>query len=92
MVAEHPSVPEVEQRERFVLELSSEEALVLFEWLSRSEDEDDEMLESTFADKAEQFVLWSLHAQLQKALVAPFRTDYDRLLQAARDAIRGQDD
>lgn len=90
MAAEHPSVSEIEKRERFVLELSSEEALVLFEWLARTADED--ALESTFVDKAEELVLWTIEGQLEKELVAPFRTDYDRLLQAARDAIRGPDD
>ncbi|WP_307038862.1 hypothetical protein [Agromyces ramosus] len=89
-MAEQPSVSEVERREHFTLELSSEEALVLFEWLARAEDED--ALESTFVDKAEQLVLWSVEGQLEKELVAPFRTDYDRLLQAARDAVRGPED
>lgn len=62
---------------------------MLFEWLTRAEQEDDETLEPAFADKAEQLVLWSLIGQLEKALVAPFRKDYDRLLQAARDTVRG---
>lgn len=88
MVAEQPSVSEVEQREHFTLELSSEEALVLFEWLARTE----EALDATFVDKAEQMVLWSVEGQLERELVAPFRTDYDRLLQAARDTIRGPED
>ncbi len=41
---------------------------MLFEWFARAEGEDDEALEATFVDKAEQLVLWSLHGQLEKEL------------------------
>lgn len=84
MVSDQPSVSEVEQRERIAVEFSSEEALVLFEWVART----GEALEATFVDKAEQLVLWSIEGQLEKELVAPFRADYDRLLREARDAVR----
>lgn len=65
------------------ISLTSDEALVLFEWLTRFDKADDE-----FADQAEQRVLWDLEAQLESSLVAPLRPDYDAVLAAARDRIR----
>jgi hypothetical protein len=81
-------VSEVEQRDRIAVEFTSEEALVLFEWLARTQN----ALEGTFVDQAEQRVLWDLESMLERELVAPFRADYDRLLRDARDALRDTDE
>jgi hypothetical protein len=69
------------------LSLSSDEALVLFELLSRYSESD--RLE--IIDQAEQRVLWDVCALLEKALVEPFRPDYEELLAAARARVRDLD-
>jgi hypothetical protein len=68
------------------VQFSAEEALVLFEWLSRSED--GEALAPTFIDEAEQKVLWLLQAQLERSLVALFAPNYEKLLANARVTVR----
>jgi hypothetical protein len=54
------------------LELTSDEALVLFEWLARL----DEREAFPCEDPAEERVLWTLHAQLEKLLAEPFQANY----------------
>lgn len=66
------------------LALTPSEALVLFDWLARL----NHAADATFADQAEQRVLWDLEAMLESALPAPFSEEYDALLIAARDAVR----
>lgn len=70
------------------LELTAEHALVLFDWLTRFNGQDRE----DFEDHAEERVLWDLEAMLEKALTEPFERDYERLLAAARAAVRGEDE
>jgi hypothetical protein len=69
------------------LELSNAEALVLFEWLARSESE------KSFAIKhsAEQQVLWSIEGQLEKVLVEPLSPNYVELLEHARNEVSGNE-
>ena len=67
------------------LELTEDEALVLFEWLSRLDERDEPPCE----DPAEEHVLWSLHGQLEKQLVEPFQENYRQLLESARMRLRG---
>ena len=66
------------------LELTDDEALVLFEWLARLDGQDALPVE----DAAEEMVLWSLLAQLEKVLVEPLRPDYDDLVERARARVR----
>ena len=66
------------------LTLSSDEALVFFEWLSRF----NEKPQQAFEDQAEQRVLWDIEAMLQKQLVEPFASDYRELLEQARARVR----
>lgn len=66
------------------LELTQDEALVLFEWLSRL----DEMDAFPCDDPSEEQVLWSLHAQLQKVLVEPFEDNYGELVRQAQMRVR----
>jgi hypothetical protein len=68
------------------LELSRDEALVLFEVLHRWADTD--RLE--FVDEAEQRAMWNLSALLERLMAEPFRPDYDELLAAARDRLRDE--
>ena len=66
------------------LDLSEDEALVLFEFLTRYGESD--RLE--IADQAEQRALWNLCANLEKTLVEPFDPGYGELLVAARGRLR----
>lgn len=66
------------------MELSNEEALVLFEFLSRfAEDEKLEII-----DQAEKEVLMSVLASLERELVEPFEINYKEILEEARRKIR----
>jgi len=67
-----------------MLELSHEQAIVFFEWLSRFNKEQ----ASGFHDQSEQRVLWDLEAMLESALVEPFDSNYADLLAAARAKVR----
>lgn len=67
------------------LKLSADEALVLFEWLSKRDDDD--ALDSLIEHWSEQLVLWRLLRQLEKTLAEPFRPDYAGLLVAARERL-----
>ena len=62
------------------VQLSADEALVLFELLSRFEEKDS----LTIADPAESHALSRLLAQLEKRLVTPFDPRYAELLGAAK--------
>lgn len=65
--------------------LSREQALVLFEWLSRT---GAAAAPAAFEDQAEQRVLWDLEAALEPLLTEPLRQDYRRLVEAARARLR----
>jgi hypothetical protein len=67
-----------------ILELSKNEALVLFDWLKRFNERED----STFEDQAEERALWNLEAILEKVLTVPFSSNYLDSLKEARNAIR----
>lgn len=70
------------------LELSQEEALVLFEFLSRINDQEHPDL---YEDQAEQRILWDLECLLEKVLVQPFKSNYGELVAAARAKVRDED-
>ena len=70
--------------QKVTLQLSREEAVVLFEWLRRFSKADHQ----GFEDQAEQRVLWDLEAMLESELVEPFDSKYDELLAAARAKVR----
>ncbi len=63
-----------------LLSLTREQALVLFEWLTR----EDEAEKIPIAHPSEQRVLWDLQAMLEKSLAEPFASNYDEILAAAR--------
>jgi hypothetical protein len=67
------------------LTLNADEALVLFEFVSRFSDSD----QLTIADQAEAATLWSLCCQLEKRLTEPFSPRYEELLSSARERVRG---
>ena len=72
------------------LELTSAEALVLFELLSRWEETDAPSV--PLMDHAEWEVLWRINGRLESALAEPFRPDYLDLLERARDSLRDKEE
>lgn len=66
------------------LELTEDEALVLFEFLARFDDSDTLSL----VDQAEERMLWNLHCRLQKQLVEIFDPNYETMVEAARARLR----
>ena len=65
------------------LELTRAEALVLFDYLHRLEDQKVQLS----SDPAEQIALWALSASLERVLVEPFQGDYVRLVSQAREHL-----
>ena len=72
------------QTPRVTLELTGDEALVLYEWLTRFNQRDD----VEFVDQAEERVLCDLEAMLEKVLVVPLQSDYAETLSQARSNVR----
>lgn len=73
--------------ENISISLSSDEALILSDYLSRISEN-----ENFFEDKAEQQVLWAIEAQLDKILVEPFMPNYLQLVLDAKNRIRFKDE
>lgn len=69
------------------IELSDDEALVLFDFLGRWDATD----RFTIVDPSERRVLWDLLASLERQMAQPFRQDYEVLLAAARGRVRDQE-
>ena len=65
------------------IELTADEALVLFEFAWRFRDTNALSIEHG----GETAALWHLCAALERILVEPFRPDYEDLLAAARDRL-----
>lgn len=74
-------------KEPITIELSAEEALVLFEFLWRFSQDDVLKIE----DQAEERLLWDLCSSLESKLVAPFAQEYRELLAVARSKVRDKD-
>ena len=72
------------QSTRVKLEFTIDEALVLYEGLTRFNQRDD----TDFSDQAEERVLFDLEAMLEKVLTAPLQSDYAELLAQARSNVR----
>ena len=71
------------------IELSENEALVLFEWLQRF---NSTAKPHIFEDQAEQRVLWNLEASLETSLPMLFSPDYSDLLKIAHADVRDAPD
>ena len=71
--------------QKLQFEISKEEAIVLFEYLSRVHDSD--ALEGTFEHQAEQIVLWNLQAAFEKHLAEVFASEYSTIVAGARNAL-----
>ena len=66
------------------IEISKNEALVLFEFLSRYSETDVLSIEH----KAEQQALYNLACAFEKNMTDPFRPDYKRTLELARKKLQ----
>ncbi len=73
--------------DKIKIELTKDEALVLFEFLSRFSDDEKLNIEH----QAEERALWNLTCLFEKELAEPFRNDYDELLEAARKRLIDKD-
>ena len=71
--------------QRVTLELSADQALVLFDWLARTSDAGQPV---SFVDQSEQRVFWDMECMLERVMVEPFSADYASLLEAARSRVR----
>ncbi|PKG44343.1 hypothetical protein [Psychroflexus sp. MES1-P1E] len=69
------------------IELTKEEAIVLFEFLGRFNETDDL---NRFEDQSEQRVLWDVERILEKELSEPFRADYQEIVKKARETVRDE--
>jgi len=68
------------------IRLNQSEALVLFEWLAKRDEQDCEFS----VDQAEQQVLWKVEGQLESTLVEVFTPDYQERVSTAKRAILGE--
>lgn len=67
------------------LKLSSSEAIVLLEWLTKFNQKEHPLL---FEDQAEERVLFDLEASLEKIISETFDVNYCEILARARQEIR----
>jgi hypothetical protein len=78
-----------------IIRLTRDEAVVLFELLSRweSDEEKDYPPDNCFEAAGETSALLQILAQLESQLAEPFRSDYGEILKAARQRLsHGQED
>lgn len=70
------------------IKFSNDEAVVLFEFLSRFNAEEHKDI---FQDQAEEKTLWLIEGQLEKVLVEPFMPNYKDILLEARNRLRDKE-
>ncbi len=70
--------------EKVTIELSKDEALVLFDFLGRFNQNSNE---SVFEHEAEQKALWNVEALLEKVLAEPFMPNYRDIIKQSRENI-----
>ncbi len=75
-------------KEKIIIELTKDEAIVLFEFLDEFNKKDNKEL---FSDQAEQRVLWDIECVLEKQLSEPFKADYLEIVRQARKKIRDKE-
>ncbi|MFI7425894.1 hypothetical protein ACIBPB_02790 [Micromonospora sp. NPDC049836] len=72
-----------------VLRLSRDEALVLFEWLYRTDETTNDFADLV-EDQAEQRALWNLTCPLERELVEPFSPQYAGRVEQSRARLRDE--
>lgn len=65
------------------IELTNEEALILFHWLNNNERRDE-----VFQDKSEQIIMWDIECQLENFLSEPHSDQYLQALKSAQNNIK----
>jgi hypothetical protein len=70
--------------ESVTIDLTKDEALVLFEWLARNDAMSNKL---AIDDESERKVLWILEGLLESVLVDPLRPDYKERLADARAKV-----
>ncbi len=70
------------------IELTKDEAIVLFAFLAEFNKKDNNEL---FSDQAEQRVLWDIECVLEKQLSEPLKADYLEIVRQAREKIRDRE-
>jgi hypothetical protein len=78
------------ERDEVVITLTRDEALVLFECLSRTDSRTND-LGDLAEDQAEQRALWNLTCLLERVLAEPLSPNYTELLGAARSRLRDEE-
>lgn len=66
-----------------IIELTNEEALILFHWLNNNARRDE-----LFQDISEQIVMWDIECQLEKILPQPHSDQYLQALKSAQTDIK----
>ena len=74
-------------KEEIDIQISKDEAIVLFEFLSRFSEKDKLKIEH----QAEQRALWNLTCVFEKILAEPFREDYLEILKEARERLKDKE-
>jgi hypothetical protein len=77
----------MDELSKITVELSRQEALILYEYLRRCDDDGT----NKFADQAEERVLWTLEGHLEKALHEIFDPNYGELLRQAWAEVRDEE-
>ena len=78
----------IKENKGISVKFTDEEAIVLFEWLSKFNEAERPAL---FQDQAEQRVLFDLEAELEKVISQTFDSNYMEKLSSARQKIRDSD-
>jgi hypothetical protein len=65
------------------IELSDDEALILFERLAQLDDQN----ALPAQDHAEELVFWNVQGQLERRLVAPLKPNYKELVEEAKTRV-----
>ena len=73
--------------DKVTIELTKDEALVLFDFLVRFNQKEHNDI---FEDQAEQKALWIVEGQLEKTLAEPFYPNYTDIIRQSRDNIRDE--
>lgn len=74
------------------IELDSEEALVLFDFLTRLgelDDQNDSKFSDIIEDEVEKTILWNMLCQLESRLIEPCDPNYRNLVEQARKSVKG---
>lgn len=69
------------------IELTKDEALVLFDFLGRFNQTDHSDI---FEHQAEKIVLWNVEAVLESTLAEPFMLNYDEIIKQSRDKFHDE--